>query len=67
MKKYIIRRLDNSSMLYLKSIESNSWVCTYNNKNEVETFDSKEEAQEACESIISQNGWCLEIVEILFP
>lgn len=57
MKKYIIRRLDNSSMLYLKNIESNSWGYTYNSKNEVETFDSKEEAQRACETIISQNGW----------
>lgn len=54
-------------MLYLKDIKSNSWRYTYNNKNEIETFDSKEEAQRACESIISQNGWCLEIVEILFP
>ncbi len=37
-------------------------------ENQAETASVQApEAQEACESIISQNGWCLEIVEILFP
>lgn len=64
-KKYVIRKVSDSSFSYLKDDKNNSWIPIL--IEEAKKFDSREEAEVAADNAIKSNGFCLEVVELLVP
>lgn len=63
-RKYIIRRINRDGISYLRDVNNNSWLPSYD-PSQIILFQSKEDATKVCKSLTKVDKCSLEIVEIL--